>query len=161
MKGRRNTGTGETREPDTKQVRPSRHPPCPPAHTYPPPYSIRYGDEGRGHHTRPPFFIPSRDHSHRTPCLPRCSPPSPCALPRHRDEAACTNPATPAPPLAFHPRPSPYPAVSQTHQRPSVPMPMPLRLAQPATALVRTTGAVRRRLAGLAVSASPHAVVLG
>ncbi|KAF8196568.1 hypothetical protein BJ912DRAFT_1140858, partial [Pholiota molesta] len=76
-----------------------------------------HGDEGRGHRPRSPFSMPSRGHSHRTPRPPRCSPPGPRALPDRRDEAACTNPATPVP-LASHPRPSPYPSVSRAHRTP-------------------------------------------
>ncbi|KAF8166250.1 hypothetical protein BJ912DRAFT_1149932 [Pholiota molesta] len=33
-----------------------------------------------------------------------------------RRRGACTNPATPVPPLASHPRPSPYPAVFRAHR---------------------------------------------
>ncbi|KAF8176554.1 hypothetical protein BJ912DRAFT_986919 [Pholiota molesta] len=147
--GTQGQGRPESRIP-SRCARRATHLAHPLTHIHLPTVSAR-GDEGRGHHTRPPFFIPSRGHSHRTPWLPRCSPPSPCALPRHRDEAACRTqlfqhrrlPPTRdrLPTLLFE--------VSRAHQRPSVPMPMPLRLAQPATALVRTTGAVRRLMVGL------------
>ncbi|KAF8176552.1 hypothetical protein BJ912DRAFT_1146820, partial [Pholiota molesta] len=113
---------GEGTQGRPKSGRPSRcarraaHLAYPLTHIHVPTVSAR-GDEGRGHRPRPPFFMPSRGHSHRTPRPPRCSPPGPRALPGRRDEAACTNPATPVP-LASHPRPSPYPSVPRAHRTP-------------------------------------------
>ncbi|KAF8185992.1 hypothetical protein BJ912DRAFT_927287 [Pholiota molesta] len=117
------------------------------------------GDEGRGHRPRPLFFMLLHGHSHRTPRLPRCSPPGLCALPGRREEAACTHPATPVPPLASHPLPSPYPAVSRAHR---TPVRAHASEARPASDGPRTyNGRVRRLMAGLAVAASPHAVGMG